>query len=68
MNNLAKVLAGLAALAFVLAVATNFVGPLLNTWPEGYSRACTNLALLAIALVISFGDRGASAGRSGTPL
>jgi hypothetical protein len=68
MNNLAKVLTGLAALAFVLALATNFVGPLLNTPPEGYSRACTNLALLAIALVTVFGDRGARAGRAGTPL
>jgi uncharacterized membrane protein len=68
MNNLAKVLTGLAALAFVLAVVTNFMGALLNTPAEGYSRACTNLALLAIALVVVFGDRGAPAGRPGTPL
>jgi hypothetical protein len=68
MNNLAKVLTGLAALSFVLAVVTNFVGVLLNTPAEGYSRACTNLALLAIALVISFGDRGARAAGSGRPL
>ena len=68
MNNLAKVLTGLAALAFVLAIAANFAGALLNTPAEGYSRACTNLALLAIALVVSYGNRGATAGRSGTPL
>ncbi len=68
MNNLAKMLTGLAALAFVLAVVTNFTGVLLNTPAEGYSRACTNLALLAIALVTVFGDRGARAGGSGTPL
>jgi hypothetical protein len=68
MNNLAKVLTGLAALAFVLAVATNFVGPLLNTPAEGYSRACTNLALLAIAVVMVYGDRGVRAGRPGMPL
>jgi predicted Kef-type K+ transport protein len=68
MYNLAKVLTGLSALAFVLAVVTNFTGVLLNTPAEGYSRACTNLAVLAIALVVSFGDRGVSPGRSGTPL
>jgi hypothetical protein len=68
MNNLAKALTGLAALAFVLAVVTNFVGPQLHTSAEGYSRACTNLALLAIALVTTFGGRGAAAGRSGAPL
>ncbi len=68
MNNLAKALTGLAVLAFVLAVVTNFTGMLLNTPAEGYSRACTNLALLAIALVISFGDRGVGTGGSGKPL
>lgn len=68
MNNLAKVLTGLSALAFVLAVVTNFTGVLLNTPAEGYSRACTNLAVLAIALVVSFGDRSVGPGRSGTPL
>jgi hypothetical protein len=57
MNNLAKALTGLAALAFVLAVVAHFYGPLLWTQPEAYSRACTNLALLAIALVLVFGDR-----------
>ena len=66
MSNLAKALTGLAVLSFVLAIVTNFAGPLLNTPAEGYSRACTNLALLAIALVVSFGDRGVGAGRSGT--
>jgi hypothetical protein len=68
MNNLAKAITGLAGLAFVLAVVTNFIGPLLNTPAEGFSRACTNLALLAIAVVISFGDRGSRVGRPGTPL
>jgi hypothetical protein len=57
MSNFAKALTGLAALAFVLAVVTHFAGPLLRTQPEAYSRACTNLALLAIALVLAFGDR-----------
>jgi hypothetical protein len=63
MSNLAKALIGLAALAFVLAVVTHFVGPILRTQPEAYSRAFTNLTLLAIALVLVFGDR-VSVGRS----
>jgi hypothetical protein len=63
MSNLVKALIGLAALAFVLAVLTHFFGPIINTGPESYSRASGNLALLAIALVLTFGSR-AGAGRS----
>ena len=55
MSNLVIGLIGLAALAFVLAVVTNFSGSILGTPPEAYSRASTNLALLAIALVLTFG-------------
>lgn len=55
MSTLVKALIGLAALAFVLAVLTHFAGPILNTQPEAYSRASTNLALLAIALVLTLG-------------
>lgn len=55
MGNLVRVLIGLAALAFVLAVVTHFAGPILRTQPEAYSRASTNLALLAIALVLTYG-------------
>lgn len=54
MRTLAKVLVGLAALAFVLAVVTAFAGPLMHVQPEGFSRACSNLALLAIALLMTF--------------
>ena len=54
MKNLVWVLALLSALSFVLAV----VGALTGTWvlgvgPEGYSRACSNLALLAIVLFLA---------------
>jgi hypothetical protein len=63
MSNVAKALTGLAALAFVLAVAASFVGPLVMTGAEAYSRASNNLALLAIALVLVFRD-GAAVGRS----
>ena len=63
MSTLVKALIGLAVLAFVLAVVTHFGGPIVATQAEAYSRASTNLALLAIALVLAFGDR-ASLGRS----
>jgi hypothetical protein len=63
MSTLVKALIGLAALAFLLAVLTHFMGPIVQTQAEAYSRASTNLALLAIALVLAFGY-GASAGRS----
>ena len=60
MAQLAKALTAAAAVAFVLAVVTNFTGnvygPFLTT-AEGFSRACTNLALLAIALVLGAGGR-----------
>jgi hypothetical protein len=57
MLGLAKVLVALAALGFILAIITNFGGGLLGVAPEGFSRACTNLALLAIALVLVFEPR-----------
>jgi hypothetical protein len=54
MAQLAKALTALAAVAFVMAVVTNFTGDMLAT-AEGYSRASANLALLAIAWVLGFG-------------
>jgi hypothetical protein len=55
MSSLVKALIGLSALAFVLAVVASFSGPIMQTGAEAYSRASTNLALLAIALVLTFG-------------
>jgi hypothetical protein len=63
MSNLVKALIGLSALAFVLSVLTHFAGPVVSTHAAGYSRASENLALLAIALVLTFGGT-ASAGRA----
>ena len=63
MSTLVKALIGLSALAFVLAVVTHFVGSLAGTQAEAYSRASGNLALLAIALVLTYGGT-AVAGRS----
>jgi ABC-type amino acid transport system permease subunit len=55
MGSLVKALIGLSALAFVLAVVSSFSGPIFHTIAEAYSRASTNLALLAIALVLTYG-------------
>jgi hypothetical protein len=55
MTSLVKALIGLAALAFVLAIAASFAGPIVGTGAEAYSRASNNLSLLAIALVLAFG-------------
>lgn len=53
MLNLPNACVVLAALAFVAAVVTNFIGDYFAT-AEGYSRASANLALLAIAIVLCF--------------
>ena len=63
MSNLVKALIGLSALAFVIAVLTHFTGSILRTQPVAFSRASADLALLAIALVLTFGGT-AGAGRS----
>ena len=58
MAQLAKALTAAAAVAFILAVVTNFTGKYMELWlasAEGFSRACTNLCLLAIAVVLAFG-------------
>jgi hypothetical protein len=52
-RNLTLVLIALSALGFVLAVVGTLFGqPIMGVAPEGFSRACTNLALIAIALVV----------------
>jgi len=59
MDTIPKVLIGLAALAFVMAVIGSLIGwTPLPTSPEAYSRACNNLALLAIALLLLDRSRG----------
>ena len=57
MTETVKALVGLSALAFVLAIVSNYgidVVPFPTTAAEGFSRASTNLALLAIAVVVCF--------------
>ena len=62
MDTLIKSLIGLSAVAFLLAVAgTVFgLGTILGTQPEGFSRACSNLTLLAIAMSVSLKGRSAT--------
>jgi hypothetical protein len=55
MSNIIKGLVILAALAFVLAVIGALINiNILKIPPEGYSRACSNLALIAIATAFGF--------------
>jgi hypothetical protein len=53
-RNAAIFLIALAALGFVLAVFANMAGGIMGVAAEGFSRACSNLALMAIALGIWF--------------
>lgn len=55
MKIIIRVLIGISALAFVLAVIASLMGGFFLWFPaEAYSRACNNLALIAIALTLSF--------------
>ena len=54
MENLPKIFLTSAALAFVLAVIAVFTGPIAGIPAESFSRACTNLALLAIGVTLAW--------------
>ena len=57
----AKLLVLLAFLAFLLAiVASLWMGAIMGIGAEAYSRACTNLALIAIAIVMVFEEEGSA--------
>ena len=55
MKNVSLGLIGLSVLAFLLAVVVALFDPALMSFAnaEGLSRACSNLALIAIALRVS---------------
>ena len=61
MQSFTRVLIGLSVLGFVLAVIVSLMGlrPL-GIGPEGFSRACSNLALIAIALELAWKTKGTS--------
>lgn len=53
MQNLINVLVGLALLAFILAVISVLASPIImGIHAETFSRACNNLALIAIAFSV----------------
>jgi len=55
MSNLFKVLVALSVVAFLIAVfGSIFHFDLLGVDPEGYSRACNNIILIAIGLAVCF--------------
>ena len=64
MSMIARMLIGLAALGFVLAVCVSLLWPMFGISAgisaEGFSRASNNLALIAIALLIC-SKRGSTA-------
>ena len=60
MPGMAKLLVLLAALTFVIAVIGAWTGTIVGIGAEAYSRACTNLALIAIAMVMVFKEEGSA--------
>jgi hypothetical protein len=57
METLSKVLVCLSATAFVLAGVGVLLAAdtIMGVVPEAFSRACNNLALLSIAIMVTFG-------------
>ena len=60
MPGIAKLLVLLAVITFVVAVVGAWMGTIMGIGAEAFSRACTNLALLAIAIVMVFKEEGAA--------
>jgi len=58
MENIAKAVVGLSVLAFLLAVVVSLIHtPVMGIPAEGFSRACSNLALIGIAAMM-MGKKG----------
>ena len=60
MPGIAKSLVLLAVITFVLAVLAAWTGNMMGMGAEALSRACTNLALIAIFIVVVFKEEGAT--------
>ncbi len=54
MPGIAKLLVLLALISFIVAVIGAWTGAIMGIGAEAFSRACTNLALLALAVVMVF--------------
>ena len=53
MESISKALVGLAVLTFIVGVIAGLMGGGLMIFPaESFSRACDNLALIAIAMLL----------------
>jgi len=63
MNNLPKALTALAGIAFAVAVVAAFIGPIMNMPAHTFGHACTNLALLALAIHFTMGSPAAPAAK-----
>ncbi len=62
MPGMAKLFVLLALITFVLAVIGGaWTGNIMGIGAEAYSRACTNLALMAIAIVMVFPEEQSTA-------
>ena len=63
MTDLIKALIAVAVLGFLLAVVVVlFTGPIAGIGAEAFSRSCTNLALVAIALHLTTVGAGSATG------
>ncbi len=62
MDGIAKACVGLAAIALLGALVTSFTGPVMGLPAEAFSRASTNLALIALCLFIGFKDGSGGGG------
>ena len=60
MSGIAKLFVLLSLLAFLMAVLGSWTGAMMGISAEAYSRACTNLALMALASVIVFPKEGSA--------
>ena len=59
MDGIAKACVGLAGVAFVAAVGASFIaGGIMGIPAEAFSRASSNLALIALCLFIGFKNEG----------
>jgi len=61
MSGIAKLFVLLALLTFIVAVIGAYTGTIMGIGAEAFSRACTNLALLAIAIVLVFKEEASAA-------
>lgn len=60
MANAAKACVGLCALGLVLATVVALTGPIMDLPAETFSRASTNLGVLALCLFVGFKDGGSA--------